>query len=108
MVINDDVLRRMGQQVGEQLAREEDEAAAQQGPAQGLVRPLNTWFSFCASYTADKHPELKGLAPKAANAIKSAVWAKMTDEDKKPWQDRYDTAMAVYKAAKQAGNPRVG
>ena len=65
----------------------------------GLARPKNSWMLFLTEYRAEHKKE--GVAGSAIVAEAGEVWKKMSEEEKKPFEDKANIAMSQYKSLKE-------
>ena len=70
--------------------------------ANGLKKPLSSWLLFVDDYR--KNAPL-GTSGKGQTAAAKPVWAKMTEEEKKPFVEESKRLSAEYKKAKEALMP---
>jgi len=85
--------------------RKAKEAAKPVKIENGPARPKNSWMLFLTQYRAE-HKE-PGVAGSTIVATAGEVWKGMSAEEKKPFEDKANAAMAEFKALKTGGEKEV-
>ena len=65
----------------------------------GLTRPKNSWMLFLTQYREEN--KMPGVAGSAVVAAAGEIWKGMSEEEKKPFEDKANSAMEEYKSLKE-------